>query len=72
MQLIVEVIMKTRILEVERDNGKKAYICQYKWLFWWRPCNTYITHFPRGSCRDGYSKREYAEERIRDFLAGEP
>lgn len=33
---------------------------------------TYITHFQRGSCRNGYYKKEYAEERIRDFLADEP
>lgn len=64
--------MKTRIREVERYGGEKAYICEYKWLFWWRPCNTTLTHFPMGSCRNGYSKREYAEERIKAFLAGEP
>lgn len=64
--------MKTRIREVVRDDGKKVYICEYKWFFWWRPCNTYITHWPRGSCRNGYFYLADAESRIKDFLAGIP
>lgn len=49
--------MKTRIREAVRSDGRDVYICEYKWLFWWRPCNTYVTHFPRGSCQTGYLYR---------------
>jgi len=64
--------MKTRIRDAIRDDGRQVYICEYKWLFWWRPCNTYLTHWPRGSCRNGYLYRADAESRIKDFLNGVP
>ena len=63
--------MKTRIREViHEDSGKPRYICEYKWLLWWLPCNTILTNLPYPSYRNGYHSRKEAEGRIKDFLAG--
>jgi len=65
--------MKTRIREsVNESNGKTVYICEYKYLFWWRACNTIVTNFPGPTYRQGYPLKKYAESRIQDFLNGVP